>query len=104
MREDLHKSEFESVLTELSLVYDEISTALDNLSSWTSSKSQSKAHPKYMWALDSLQLVPEPYGTVLVIAPWNYPVQLALSPIVGAIAAGNAVVLKVSKVVKPVHN
>ena len=100
LREDLHKSEFESVLTELSLVYDEISTALDNLSSWTSSKSQSKAHPKYMWALDSLQLVPEPYGTVLVIAPWNYPVQLALSPIVGAIAAGNAVVLKPSEISK----
>lgn len=42
-------------------------------------------------------IIPEPYGTVLVIAPWNYPLQLALSPLIGAIAAGNTVVLKPSE-------
>lgn len=42
-------------------------------------------------------MIPEPYGTVLVIAPWNYPFQLALSPLIGAIAAGNTVIVKPSE-------
>ena len=50
------------------------------------------------------RLVPEPLGVVLVIAPWNYPVQLALAPMVGAIAAGNAIVLKPSEVARRTSN
>jgi acyl-CoA reductase-like NAD-dependent aldehyde dehydrogenase len=48
--------------------------------------------------MDTTQLVPEPYGLVLEIAPWNYPVQLSLVPLVGSIAAGNCFILKPSEV------
>lgn len=94
LRDDLGKSESESMLTEISVVQGEISDALRHL--------RSRSRPRRTAVPLALQpararLVPEPLGVVLIIAPWNYPLQLLLSPLVGAVAAGNAVVAKPSE-------
>ena len=95
MYKDIHKSEFEAKVSELVPIFDDINLALKNLKKWSTGKTVERSHPKIIWALDSLELHPEPYGLVLIIAPWNYPINLSLVPLIGAIAAGNAVILKV---------
>ncbi|MGO1715280.1 MAG: aldehyde dehydrogenase family protein, partial [Ancrocorticia populi] len=92
--EDLHKGTTEAQLTEIGVVRGEIKLALRKLSQW--------ARPRHLvtpltFQPASAKLVPEPLGVVLIIAPWNYPLHLTLLPLVGAIAAGNAVVLKPSE-------
>ena len=91
---DLGKSPTEAQLTEIGFLVVEIDHALARLESWM--------RPKRVAVPLGLQpatarIVPEPLGVVLVIAPWNYPLMLALSPLVGAIAAGNSVVIKPSE-------
>ncbi|OQA27798.1 MAG: Aldehyde dehydrogenase [Chloroflexi bacterium ADurb.Bin344] len=90
---DLHKSEFESYMTEIGLVLTEIRQAMKNLDAWTSVKKVRT--PLYLFPSKS-SVYPEPYGTVLIMAPWNYPFQLCLVPLIGALAAGNTAVLKPS--------
>lgn len=90
---DLHKSEPEAYLTEISIVLQEIDTQLRHLRSW--SRPQRIPTPLFLWPSRS-RILCEPYGTVLIIAPWNYPFQLILAPLVGALAAGNCAVLKPS--------
>ncbi|HOU18847.1 MAG TPA: aldehyde dehydrogenase [Flexilinea sp.] len=90
---DLHKSEFESYMTEVGLVLTEIRQAMKNLDAWTSVKKVRT--PLYLFPSKS-SVYPEPYGTVLIMAPWNYPFQLCLVPLIGALAAGNTAVLKPS--------
>lgn len=92
--DDLHKSTTESQLTEISVVRSEIAMMLRHLSHWVRPR---QANPTLMLWPASARLVPEPLGVVLIISPWNYPVQLLLSPLAGAIASGNAVVLKPSE-------
>ncbi|MEG0778633.1 MAG: aldehyde dehydrogenase [Oscillospiraceae bacterium] len=94
LRADLNKSEYEAYMTEVSLVTGEIDTAIKHLKKW--SKPCRKKTPLSGFPSSSYT-VKEPYGVVLVLSPWNYPFQLALSPVVGAIAAGNCVILKCSK-------
>ena len=90
---DLHKSEQEAFLTEVSLVTGEIRNHLAHLSSW----ARTKCKPTPMQMLPSRsRIVTEPLGSTLIIAPWNYPVQLLLNPLVGAISAGCTAVLKPS--------
>lgn len=94
LKKDLNKSEFESFATEIGLVYEEINETLKNIDKWSKRKkvktpiSQFKA---------SSYIYKEPYGNVLIIAPWNYPFQLVMAPLIGAIAAGNTVVIKPSE-------
>ena len=90
---DLHKSKEEAVLTEISIVAGEIKNHLSHLRSWM--KSVRKSTPLKMFPSSSC-IVSEPLGTALVVSPWNYPVQLLLNPLVGAIAAGCTAVLKPS--------
>lgn len=92
--QDFKKPAFEAVLTETHYVKSVIKELLGNLESWTKPK----------WILPSLLNFPssdyilkDPYGSVLVIAPWNYPFQLALCPAIAAFAAGNRVTLKPSE-------
>ncbi|MCL6424190.1 aldehyde dehydrogenase family protein [Brachybacterium sp. JHP9] len=92
---DLRKNATEAQVTELSQVVAEVDHALKNLRSWM--KPQRASLPLVLQPA-SARLEAEPLGTVLVIAPWNYPVQLLLVPVLGAIAAGNAVVLKPSEI------
>ncbi|MEH6890156.1 aldehyde dehydrogenase [Bacillus sp. JJ864] len=91
---DLNKSEHESYTTEIGYTLKEISFMIKNLSKWSKPKRVKTA----MTHIGSKgKIIPEPYGVTLVIAPWNYPFQLAVAPLVGAIAAGNTVVLKPSE-------
>ncbi|WP_280141369.1 MULTISPECIES: aldehyde dehydrogenase [unclassified Bacillus (in: firmicutes)] len=91
---DLNKSEHESYTTEIGYTLKEISFMIKNLSKWSKPKRVKTA----MTHIGSKgKIIPEPYGVTLIIAPWNYPFQLAIAPLVGAIAAGNTVVLKPSE-------
>lgn len=91
---DLHKGSGEAQLTEIGVVLAEISHTLRHLRRW--SRSRRGPVPMALWPARA-RLVPEPLGVVLVIAPWNYPVQLLLDPLVGVLAAGNTAVLKPSE-------
>lgn len=91
---DFKKSEYESVMTETSIVISELKSSIKNLRSWAKPK---RVFPALLNFPSSSKIYKEPYGAVLVIAPWNYPYQLALVPLIGAIAAGNTVVLKPSE-------
>lgn len=88
---DLRKSEQETYLTELGLVLQEIDLHLRNIREWT--RPQRVATPLYAFPSKSA-IHHDPYGVALIIAPWNYPFQLLLSPLVGAITAGCTVILK----------
>jgi aldehyde dehydrogenase (NAD+) len=93
LRTDLHKSEQEAFLTEVSLVTAEIRGHLRHLSRW----ARTEHHLSPMQMLPSRsRIVKEPLGGALIIAPWNYPVQLLLNPLVGAISSGCTAVLKPS--------
>lgn len=92
--QDLHKSSYESYLTEISYVYKSIGRAIKNLEKW--SKMKKVKTPWLYFGMKSFY-IPEPYGTVLIMAPFNYPFQLIIEPLVGAIAAGNTAVLKPSE-------
>ena len=93
LRTDLHKSEPEAFLTEVSLVTGEIRGHLKHLSRWARTKC--KSTPMQMLPSRS-RIVTEPLGCALIVAPWNYPFQLLVNPLVGAISAGCTAVLKPS--------
>lgn len=90
---DLHKSYEEAYLTELSIVYGEIRNHLRHLSRWA--RAERKSSPLAILPATS-RIIKEPLGNTLIIAPWNYPVQLLLNPLVGAISAGCTAMLKPS--------
>ena len=90
---DLHKSYEEAYLTELSIVYSEIRNHLRHLRHWA--KPERKSSPLAIMPASS-RIIKEPLGNTLIIAPWNYPVQLLLNPLVGAISAGCTAMLKPS--------
>lgn len=91
---DLKKSPEESWVTETGLVIAELSAALRHLRGWMSPE---RAGTNLLNLPSRSRVMREPLGVVLIIGPWNYPVQLLLNPLVGAIAAGNCVVLKPSE-------
>lgn len=93
MKADLNKSPFETYMTETGMVLDELHFHLKHLPRWV--KSKTVKTPLTQFHAKSF-LSPEPYGVVLVMSPWNYPVQLCLEPVVGAISAGNCTVIKPS--------
>ena len=90
---DLHKSYEEAYLTELSIVYGEIRNHLRHLRQWA--KPERKSSPLAILPASS-RIIKEPLGNTLIVAPWNYPVQLLLNPLVGAISAGCTAMLKPS--------
>ncbi len=94
LQADLGKSPFQGYASELGLVQMEIRHALRHLRRWAAPWSRRTpwfVAPAHGW------VQPEPFGVTLILGPWNYPVQLLLSPLVSAIAAGNCVVLKPSE-------
>lgn len=93
LKEDLHKSNFEAYATEIGIVLEELSMHIKHLKKWA--KPQ-QAKTNLVNFKSESYLRPEPYGQVLIIAPWNYPFQLMFTPLVGAIATGNTVTLKSS--------
>ena len=96
---DLHKSYEEAYLTEISIILGEIDNFLKNLPRWAAPSK--KKTPFKLFSSKSC-VVTEPLGVALIIAPWNYPVQLLLNPLVGAISAGCTAVLKPSPYVPTV--
>ncbi|MEG2779267.1 MAG: aldehyde dehydrogenase family protein [Bacteroidales bacterium] len=93
LQKDLHKSEQESYLTEIAFVLSEIEYNIKHLNKWI--KPQKKCSPLLLFPSKS-RILYQPYGTVLIIAPWNYPFRLLFAPLVAAVSAGNCVVLKPS--------
>lgn len=91
---DLKKSPEEAYVTEIGLVHAEISTALKHLHSWMKPK---RVGTDIANLPSSSKIYRDPLGVVLIIAPWNYPLQLCLIPLVGAIAGGNCAVVKPSE-------
>lgn len=94
LKADLNKSEFEAYSSEIGFIYQEIQFTLSNLKKWTKRKKV-KTPLTHMGSRSFIYS--EPYGNVLILAPWNYPFQLAIAPLIGAIAAGNCVILKPSE-------
>jgi len=94
LKEDLGKSEFEAYTTEIGFLYDSISNIIKRLPKWA--KREKVSTPITLFASKSY-IYKEPYGSVLIIGPFNYPFQLVFEPLAGAIAAGNCAVLKPSE-------
>ena len=92
--EDLKKSTEESYATEIGLVVTEINVAIKNLKKWM---RPSSASTNLVNLPSASKIYHDPLGVVLIIAPWNYPLQLSLIPLVGAIAGGNCAVVKPSE-------
>lgn len=92
--DDFKKPAFEAVLTETNYVITELKDTIKNLSKWAKPK---KVFPSILNFPSTDFIYKEPYGKVLIIVPWNYPFQLALCPMIAAVAAGNQVVVKPSE-------
>ncbi len=93
LQKDLNKSPAESYMTELGMVLFEISDALRHLKAWMRPE---KKRAGIAQLPGRCRVYKEPLGVVLIMAPWNYPFQLSLSPLIGALAAGNRCILKPS--------
>lgn len=94
LHEDLRKADFESYMAEIWPLANEVADARKNLKRWTSPK---KVKVPSILKPASGVMRPDPLGVVLIVSPWNYPLNLVLAPLVGAIAAGNCAVLKPSE-------
>ncbi|MCM3742648.1 aldehyde dehydrogenase [Sporosarcina luteola] len=94
LQKDLGKSQFESYVTEVGFVLSSISFMMKHLKEWM--EPESVKTPVHLQPAKSF-IIREPYGTVLIIGPFNYPFQLIMDPLVGAIAAGNCAVVKPSE-------
>ncbi|XP_041942974.1 aldehyde dehydrogenase family 3 member B1 [Alosa sapidissima] len=95
LHKDLAKPKFEAVLSEIDMVRNDVCYAMNNLKTWM--------EPEYVATnlatkFDDCTIRREPFGVVLIIGAWNYPLQLILLPLVGAIAAGNCAILKPSEI------
>jgi aldehyde dehydrogenase (NAD+) len=94
LQKDFGKPTFEGFLTETNYVISDLKYTISHLKSWSKPK---RVWPSILNLPSSEFIYKEPYGRVLIISPWNYPFQLAISPLVAAIAAGNSVVVKPSE-------
>jgi aldehyde dehydrogenase (NAD+) len=90
---DLKRNRFESFLAEILLLQSELKKAVKNTARWSAPR---RVLPSVLNFCSRDRIVPEPYGVVLIISPWNYPFLLSLGPLIAAISAGNCVVLKPS--------
>lgn len=93
LESDLGKCAFEGYMTEIGMVLDELRCQIGHIHAW--SRPKRVRTPLAQFHATST-VYKEPYGLVLVMAPWNYPFQLSIEPLIGALAAGNCVVLKPS--------
>ncbi|SEM72503.1 aldehyde dehydrogenase [Lihuaxuella thermophila] len=94
LKKDLNKSEAESYITEIGFVLQEIKYVMKHLNEWV--KPKKVKSPLTHFGSRSM-IYPDPYGVTLIISPWNYPFQLSVAPLIGAIAAGNCAVIKPSE-------
>lgn len=94
LRLDLNKSAFESYETEIGIVLEEIRYTVKHLPGWAKPR---RVKTPIIHFPSSSYIYTEPYGSVLIMSPWNYPFQLAMAPLVGALAGGNCCVVKPSE-------
>lgn len=94
LHDDFKKPAFESVVSETATVIAELDLTISKLSEWAKPK---RVTPSLLNFPSSDKIYSEPYGSTLIIAPWNYPYQLAFVPLIAAIAAGNTVIVKPSE-------
>lgn len=94
LQKDLGKSEQEAYITEVGLVISSIQYTLHHLNEWAKPK---RCRTPLTHFPSRSYIYKEPYGVVLIMSPWNYPFYLTLSPLIGAIAAGNCAVIKTSR-------
>jgi aldehyde dehydrogenase (NAD+) len=94
LKNDLNKSEFEAYATEIGIVYDSITYMVKNIDDWV--KPETVKTPIQFQPGKSM-IVREPYGVVLIIGPFNYPFQLIMEPLIGAIIGGNTAIVKPSE-------
>ncbi|MCX6285657.1 MAG: aldehyde dehydrogenase [Bacteroidetes bacterium] len=92
---DLRKSKFEVYETEIGLVLEETGRHIRNLHHWAKPRKVGTNQLLHFWSKS--RIYQEPYGLVLIMAPWNYPFQLLINPLIGALSAGNCVALKPSE-------
>ena len=95
MWKDLHKSKFECMASEQGVVLSELDITLKKLKRWM--KPRRASTPLYN-LLGRTKIFYEPLGLTLIIGPWNYPINLTLAPLVGAIAGGNGAIIKPSEI------
>jgi aldehyde dehydrogenase (NAD+) len=93
LKADLNKSDFEAYMTEVGIIRDECRFAIKHLRGWARTK---RAVTPIAQFVSKSFVIKEPYGVALIMSPWNYPFQLTMAPLIGAIAAGNCVVIKPS--------
>lgn len=105
---DFRKSEFETLSSEIGVVVSELNKTIKNIKKWHKPKH---VYPSIINFPSKAKIYHEPYGNTLIISPWNYPFNLAMIPVIGAIAGGNTVVLKpselspnTSKIIKRILN
>jgi aldehyde dehydrogenase (NAD+) len=94
IHKDYGKQEFETFISELNIVDEELEVAIKNLKKWS---RQRPVATNILNAPGKSYIIPEPLGVTLVIGPWNYPYQLTFGPVVAAIAAGCTIILKPSE-------
>ncbi|AGA68209.1 NAD-dependent aldehyde dehydrogenase [Desulfitobacterium dichloroeliminans LMG P-21439] len=94
LRKDLNKTPFEAYATEIGIVLEELSYTFKHLPKWVKRK---RVRTPITQFLATSFTYPEPHGITLIMSPWNYPFQLAMAPLIGAIAAGNCSVIKPSE-------
>ena len=90
---DMHKPDFEAYTSEVGFMYEEINHTIKHFGKWMQPTS---VRTPLVLLPSSSKIINEPLGVILIIGPWNYPFQLLFAPLVGAIAAGNTVILKPS--------
>jgi aldehyde dehydrogenase (NAD+) len=91
---DFHKPEFEVIATETRFVIKDLSHIIRNLQKWSRRR---RVRTPIVHFLSWSYVLPQPYGQVLILSPWNFPFQLAFMPLIGALAAGNCVTIKMSQ-------
>ena len=94
LNKDLGKSNFEGYATEIGLVYEEINLSIKKIKKWS---KREKVKSPIIYYPSKSYIYKEPYGVTLIIGPFNYPFQLVMAPLVGAICAGNTAIIKPSE-------
>ncbi|XP_058490047.1 aldehyde dehydrogenase, dimeric NADP-preferring-like [Solea solea] len=94
LKQDINRSQYDTPLLELISIENEIGLAIEKLAEWAAPRPVDKS---VLTISDEVYIQPEPLGVVLIIGAWNYPWALTLLPLIGAIAAGNAAVVKPSE-------
>ncbi len=95
LHRDLRKPRLEAFGTEVDFLRNDCLTCLREIGSWTRPRP---VRTNTVALLDRIEVRPEPYGVVLIIGAWNYPLHLSLAPLAGAIAAGNCAIVKPSEI------